>query len=223
MDKKTMLQSIKEKFTAMADKLGLDAKITELSNTEKLIAFKKGNEDLKPEKFEDVLLNDGVTTVTIEPAVEAGAAIVIVDSEGNPVAAPAGEYILQDGRTVVVEEPGVVMEVRDAQVEEVEEPMKEESTTGVNPKQVIERIETEKIFSRLAEVEKTVKFLKEENEILKSELVQAQKDNVEIFSKLLSEPSQEPVVKKKITTIQEFSKSDEDSVLDKWLAKHNKK
>ena len=49
-----------------------------------LLAFTadRENEENKLEKFEDITLADGVTVITVEPAIEIGAAIVVVTEEG---------------------------------------------------------------------------------------------------------------------------------------------
>ena len=181
------------------------------------------------EKFETVLLADGVTEVTIEPAVEMGAAIVVTSEDGTPVAAPVGEYELQDGRVVVVSEEGVVAEVREGEISE--EPMagdKPEEADKV--KRIIERIESEKIFSRLTELEskleetnKENKFLKEENETLTdnfNELKKFSKETLEEVVNLLGEqPSKEPVKEEKLNPLAQFKQSA--NPLNDWLKKNN--
>lgn len=169
-----------------------------------LIAFKKGDETLKPEKFETVTLVDGVTEATIEPAIEAGAAVVFQTTDTEPVAAPPGEYELQDGRVIVITEPGVIAEVREASMGGEGE----EGMGGDNPdepgkvKRIIESIVKEKQFALQSDFEK----LKIENEALKktvSTLTDQSKATdqfiKETFGKMLElvgqEPDNTPVVK----------------------------
>ena len=52
---------------------------------------------------------------------EAGKEIFIVTDEDERIAVPKGEYLLDDGFTVVVEEDGIISEVKEAVEEEVEE------------------------------------------------------------------------------------------------------
>lgn len=184
----------------------------------------------KVEKFETVMLADGVTEVTIEPAIEMGAAIVLTSEDGTPVAAPVGEYELQDGRVVVVAEEGVVAEVREGEI--AEEPMANDNPEqGEKVKRIIERIESEKIFSRLetleaelAESKELNKFLKEENETLTdnfNELKNFSKEMLEEVAGLVgAEPSKEPVKEEKKNPLAAF-RSSEDPLKD-WLAKQNK-
>lgn len=167
----------------------------------------------KAMKFEKAMLVDG-TEVTVEPALEVGAAMVVMNAEGEPIPAPIGEYQLEDGSVVVVEVEGIIAEIKEPMLEEeviepiVEEPMNADSEQKV--KRIIESIVKEKIF----EVAKINAFLKAENETLKKDFVELQsnfskfkteqaqefeslkKFSAEMFSDLLDEPAQTPVKEK---------------------------
>jgi len=52
---------------------------------------------------------------------EAGKEIFIITDEDERIAVPKGEYLLDDGMTLVVEEDGIISEVKEAVEEEVEE------------------------------------------------------------------------------------------------------
>lgn len=163
-------------------------------------------EEPKKEEFESVMLVDGETELTIEPSVEVGAAVVIM-LDGEPQPAPAGEHELEDGRVIVIEEAGVIAAIQEPASEIEDEPMSEEATPEqAQVKKIIERIESEKIFEKIAELEKTVKFLKEENEALKADVTDHKEKLEQEFSKLmdfsqetfnalLDEPTKEPVKK----------------------------
>ena len=208
MDKnkqETLLDKVREFFTANE----VEAEIVE-----------------KTEKFESMLLADGVTEVTIEPAVEVGAAIVIAAEDGTPIAAPASEYELADGRVVVVAEDGVISEVKEASTDEVEEPMADDQPQEADKvKRIIERIESEKIFEKVTELEVSLskeaelnKFLKEENETLTdnfNELKTFVKDTLET---LLAEPSKEPA-QEQVNPLKAFR--NEKDVMQDYLNKHN--
>ena len=177
------------------------------------------------QKFEVVLLSDGTTEITIEPAVEVNAAVVITAEDGTPVAAPAGEYELQDGRVIVLMEDGVVAEVREVSAVE-EEPMAQDAPAEADKvKRIIERIESEKIFSKIEELEKTVKFLKEENEALTAkfqETVDFSKETFKDVVELIGEaPTKEPVIKQKNPLKQFSMENGQKDVMSEWLKKHN--
>ena len=192
-------KSILDKVNEFFSKNKIQAKVVEDKEEEgkvSLVEFCKDRESHEDYKFEDLPLADG-TVVTIEPAVEAGAAIVVMDSEGNPIPAPVGEYELQDGRVIVVAEDGVISEVKEATAEPMEEESKESED---KVKRIIERIESEKIFekneelfNKVAELEKTVKFLQDENLELVKKLSETQDFTKQTFETLLEEPSKEPV------------------------------
>lgn len=173
-------------------------------------------------KFETALLADGETEVTIEPAVEPGAAMVMNAADGTPVAAPVGEYELQDGRVVVVAEEGIVAEVKNA--EETEEPMANDKPEQADKvKRIIERIESEKIFESIKGLQDEVKFLKEENEALTARFAEVEDSfsetktfTKETFEQLFAEPSKEPVVKTKKPL--QFSK--DETFAERWAKKY---
>lgn len=214
--KQSLLDTVKDFFS----KHNIDADVVEKEPTVEV-----NDTDVKSEAFETVLLVDGTTEVTIEPAIEVGAAIVITAEDGTPVAAPIGEYELQDGKIIVVAEDGVVAEVREGEEVIEEEPMSEDKPEEPNQvKRIIERIESEKIFSSIEELKETVKFLKEENEALLARLSEVEDSfsktqdfTKQTFETLLGEPSAEPVVKQE--PLKAFMK--EESALENWLNKNN--
>mgnify|MGYP003134934896 CR=1 FL=1 len=163
------------------------------------------------EKFEDVTLADGVTMVTILPALEPNATITTKAEDGTDVPMPVGEYELADGRIIVVEVEGVVMEVREPNGDEPpveEEELSNESTAQVRDvKKVIESIVKESVFASAEEV-KSVKqeleAMKKENEFLHKEndamkvLFAELKENTGIaLEEVFKTPAKEPVKKKK--------------------------
>ena len=77
------------------------------------------NTDVKV-KFEEVKTTEGI--VLNISAKEAGGEISVIDEDGsNP--APVGEYVLEDGSSIVVSEEGVIAEIKeaDAEIEKEEE------------------------------------------------------------------------------------------------------
>ena len=208
--------SIEKAFQTIKEFLKID-KMSNDKLKDKLKKFFTNEVD----KFETVLLVDGETEVTIEPAIEVGAAIVIANAEGEPIPAPIGEYELQDGRVIVVEADGVILEVKEVADDagaENDEDMGGEDEGQQKVKKIIERIESEKIFEKIAEfsikleeVEKVNEFLKAENEELKKQLVdhKADTDKIveenktefeslktftkEVFDELAEQPAKKPV------------------------------
>jgi hypothetical protein len=69
-------------------------------------------------KFEQMTLENG--TVLEADAFEAGASVFIVGTDGN-IPLPVGEYALDNGQILVVEEEGIIAAIKDVQGEEVPE------------------------------------------------------------------------------------------------------
>ena len=80
--------------------------------------FKKIELALTPEKVElaSMTLADG--TMVEAEVFEAGANAFLVDGDGNRVAVPVGEHKLEDGKILVVEEEGIIKEIKEAMMEE---------------------------------------------------------------------------------------------------------
>lgn len=156
-------------------------------------------------KFEEMLLADGTTKVVIEPAVEVGAAIAFLDAEGVAIPAPIGEYELQDGRKIVVEAEGVVASIveKATEEEEMEGVKSEPAPQNDAVKRLIERIEKVSEYSSQLEklnkendaLKKESDFLHKENDALKTQFNEFKKATEEALSKLLGEPSKDPVQK----------------------------
>lgn len=122
-------------------------------------------------KLATMKLSDGVTVLEAE-MFEAGAEVFVL-AEDQKIALPVGEYELEDGKILVVQQEGIIAEVKEAEVKEEEMPEVEaepqvevevEAEAEVStPKKTVESIIKETFF---AEMEK----LKAENEELKSKL-----------------------------------------------------
>lgn len=93
---------------------------------------------------------DGVTVFEAE-VFEAGQSVGIVTEEGA-VAVPVGEYELEDGMILVVQEEGIIAEIKEAVAEEeaVEEAPEAEAEmeAAPSPKKVVESVTKESFFSK---------------------------------------------------------------------------
>ena len=131
-------------------------------------------------KLEQMILPDGVTTIEAE-VFEVGQPVFVV-TEDAQIALPVGEYDLEDGRTLVVVEEGIIGEIREAEAEvEEEAPMTEEAplaevetemsepTPAAQPKRTIESIVKETVFSKVEEQQEEIEKLKAELAELKEE------------------------------------------------------
>lgn len=118
-------------------------------------------------KFAEGKLDDGTMIYTDAEAWEAGVNIYIMNDEGEKIAVPTGEYILEDGRAVAVVD-GVVESISEAEVEEEateeeemqeEAPLTKEDVLGVINKAV--DILREEFTAQLKAKDEEIKALKE--------------------------------------------------------------
>jgi len=119
----TFASKLKDLININMTKEELKDKVVSFFNKEEEVKI----EEPKKEVFESVLLVDGETELTIEPAVEVGAAVVIM-LDGEPQPAPVGEHELEDGRVIVIEEAGIIAAINEPEVVVEEEPMADKST-----------------------------------------------------------------------------------------------
>ena len=122
-------------------------------------------------KLATMKLSDGVTVLEAE-MFEAGAEVFVL-AEDQKIALPVGEYELEDGKILVVQQEGIIAEIKEAEVKEempeveaepqVEVEVEAEAEVAPSAKKTVESIIKETFF---AEMEK----LKIENEELKAKL-----------------------------------------------------
>ena len=145
-------------------------------------------------KLAQMKLQDGVTVLEAE-SFEPGYSVGIVTPEGI-VPAPVGEHILEDGRVLVIEQEGVIKEIKDAQTQEMPESEMEveieasEETEVSQPtaKKIIETISKESFFSE-------IEALKKENLELRSQLEKLSEVKEETTEVVVenNEPAAEPI------------------------------
>lgn len=143
-------------------------------------------------KLEQMKLDNGA--ILEAESFEAGAEIFVVADEER-VAVPVGEYE-SEGKMIVIEEEGIIAEIKEAQAEEEEAPVEEEakseeveeeelSTETASPKKVVKSITEEMFFS---EIEKL------RNEINELKLAKVEVEEVEKVEEASVELSAEPEV-----------------------------
>jgi len=131
--------------------------------------------------LEEMKLENG-TVITTE-ALEKGNEVFIV-TDDEKVAMPVGEYILEDGKLLIVEEEGIIADVRDVS-DDV--PAKEEE----EPKEETEDLEEEADVADWKGMEKRIKNLEDAIADLKADKVE--KSEVEEEKEEMSEEVKEEV------------------------------
>lgn len=129
-------------------------------------------------KLEDRLLEDKVTKIEAEEFA-AGFQVTIVTEDDQRIPLPVGEYKLDDGMILVIQEEGVIFEIKEEEkveeeVEEevvVEEEVEQKSETSP-AKKTVESIVKETFFTE-------IENLKKENDDLKAEVEHLSKAKIE--------------------------------------------
>ena len=146
-------------------------------------------------KLEQMKLENG--TVLEADKFEAGNEIFIV-TEDEKVALPVGEYVLEDGQTLVIEEEGIIKEMKseneeEKEVEEVEAKEEEKEEMGYATKEELAEVKSmiEEIKAMLEPKEEMSEEVKEEKQELSSQEVV--NEIPEEVKQELSEPAAEPI------------------------------
>jgi hypothetical protein len=131
---------------------------------------------------------------------DVGQAVFIVTEEGN-IPVPMGEYILEEGLKIKVDEQGVIVEVEAEGAEEVEEveakDMAEKEETGMMgedkmesmPKKVV-KSKTEMEESYFSKFETRLSAIEKANEELKTLNVELSAENEELKKQLAESPAE---------------------------------
>ena len=137
-------------------------------------------------KLEDMKLENG-TIVTAESFEKGKELFIVTDDE--KVAMPVGEYILEDGRLLVVEEEGIIGDVRDVSDEvpakEETEDLEEKEEVVEEEKEMAEVGDWEGMEKRIQNLEDAIADLKGDKES-KMEDVQEEEMSDEIQAPLKS-------------------------------------
>ena len=182
-------------------------------------------------KLEQAKLDNG--TVIEADSFESGVEVFIV-TEDEKVALPIAEYILEDGKILVVEEEGVISEIKEeeaeAETEEVEEvEASEEEEMGYATKEELAEVKSmiEEIKAMLEPKEDLSaddlgNLLTEE--LAKHERVELNEIPVEVQAEL-NEPSAEPIVSnpevKKTISKFSVSKNRKSTTIDRVMSRLN--
>ena len=182
-------------------------------------------------KLEDMKLENG-TIVTAE-SFESGKEIFIVTDE-DKIAMPVGEYILEDGRLVVVKEEGLIDEIRDVSDEvPAEEEVTEEITEDLEKETKTAVVEDwEGMEKRIQNLEDAIADLKgdkeskeemgDETSVLKSRTVKEEFAEVELSEAAAKPIKHNPEGEVKQKKRVEFAKGRFNSTMDRVLNKLNR-
>ena len=171
-------------------------------------------------KFEQMTLENGA--VLEAESFEAGNEVFVVSGDDR-VAAPVGEHLLADGRILVIEEEGVVAEIKEAAAEvevEVEAPEAEVELAEVEVKEEAPAVVAiiEKVLEEIAMMREEMKGMREEmGGYAKKEEMAAVK------AELSAAPAAKPIKHNPETKqVQKMSSNRPEKTIDRVLARMNK-
>jgi hypothetical protein len=109
---------------------------------------------------------------------EAGANVFLVDSEGERLPVPVGEYKMEDGRILVIEEEGMIKEIKEAAMEE--EPSVEVEVEAAEEEAPAAEMTIGDLVSMVEGLRSEVEMMKEEMGKYKNEMSKESKEVKEV-------------------------------------------
>ena len=172
-------------------------------------------------KLAQMKLEDGVTVIEAE-AFEPKMGVFIVNGEER-VPMPVGEFVLEDGNVMKVEEVGIIAAIESpeeempANEEEVASPAEEEQQMEAAPsapKKIVKSVTEEQFFSAIEELKKEIAELKLSKDKSDEDLKSVEVKEVELsVEPLTHSPEIKPA------TVQKFASSRPLTTQDRVMAK----
>lgn len=144
-----------------------------------------------------MMLKDGVTVLEAE-SFEAGQPVMIVAENGDKVPAPIGEHELEDGRILVITEEGIIAEIKEVMVEEVEV---EEAPVEMSSEDQFAALVKSIVTSMSVEVAKQIESVRTE---LSAQIAEVKTTQVEVKASTKAKP--EVKNDKPLTNFEKFRK-----------------
>ena len=160
-------------------------------------------------------------TVLEAEAFEAGKEIFIV-SEDDRVAVPVGEYMMEDGRKLIVKEEGIIGEIK---AKEEEPSVKEEDRTDaklMEPKEEEEEKKEMKKYVRKEEFDSAIEEIKDMINKLQEEKEEKEEKKEEMSQKLSAAPASAPITHNpevRSNTKVQFGTNRKETTLDRVMKK----
>ena len=178
------------------------------------------SEDVAPEVQEEVKvematmkLANGI--VVEAESFEAGQNVFLIGEDDEKVAAPVGEHELEDGKILVIEEEGVIKEIKEATEEVVEEePVAEEESTEMAEEEM-EYVSKEEFTAAIDEIKEMIAAMMPKEEQSAEEVVEEKVEMSEVPA--AKKVAAAPVEKK--PQVQNFSKSGRGTTLARIYSK----
>jgi len=156
-------------------------------------------------------------TVLEAEAFEAGNEVFII-TDDEKVALPVGEYMMEDGKSLIIEDEGIIAEIKD--LEEEEAPAEEEVEAE---KEDMGYVTKEELAEAVSEIKAMIEDMKKE-EMSEEEATENEVELSEDLKAELSEPAAEPIAHNPEKTNNfnvKFAQNRKPSTLDRVLSKIN--
>jgi len=149
---------------------------------------------------------------------EAGQNVFLIGEDDEKVAAPVGEHELEDGKILVIEEEGVIKEIKEATEEVVEEePVAEEESTEMAEE--MEYVSKEEFTAAIDEIKEMIAAMMPKEEQSAEEVVEeVVEEKVEMSEVPAAKKVTAAPVEKK-PQVQNFSKSGRGTTLARIYSK----
>jgi len=149
---------------------------------------------------------------------EAGQNVFLIGEDDEKVAAPVGEHELEDGKILVIEEEGVIKEIKEATEEVVEEePVAEEESTEMAEE--MEYVSKEEFTAAMTEIKEMIAAMMPKEEQSAEEVVEeVVEEKVEMSEVPAAKKVTAAPVEKK-PQVQNFSKSGRGTTLARIYSK----
>lgn len=181
------------------------------------------SEDVAPEVQEEVKvematmkLANGI--VVEAESFEAGQNVFLIGEDDEKVAAPVGEHELEDGKILVIEEEGVIKEIKDVAEEVAEEPVAEEESTEMAEEEMA-YVSKEEFTAAIDEIKEMIAAMMPKEEQSSEEVIEeVVEEKVEMSEVPAAKKVAAAPVEKK-PQVQNFSKSGRGTTLARIYSK----
>jgi predicted house-cleaning noncanonical NTP pyrophosphatase (MazG superfamily) len=173
-------------------------------------------------KFEQMTLENGA--VLEAESFEAGNEVFVVSGEDR-VAAPIGEHLLADGRILVIEEEGVIAEIKEASEEEAKVEIEVEAEMPTELAEMEVKEEAPAVVAVIERVLEEIAMMREEMKGMREEMGgYAKKEEMAAVKAELSAAPAAKAIKHNPETkqVQKMSSNRPERAIDRVLARINK-
>jgi predicted house-cleaning noncanonical NTP pyrophosphatase (MazG superfamily) len=173
-------------------------------------------------KFEQMTLENGA--VLEAESFEAGNEVFVISGEDR-VAAPIGEHLLADGRILVIEEEGVIAEIKEASEEEAKVEIEVEAEMPTELAEMEVKEEAPAVVAVIERVLEEIAMMREEMKGMREEMGgYAKKEEMAAVKAELSAAPAAKAIKHNPETkqVQKMSSNRPERAIDRVLARINK-